>query len=77
MPGNIELALGVCHPPDAVSQMSQFTNFTPPISNVIPPRTMNHPGVAVENRIIDVLHVLSKDLYPSIAVAARNFDVPT
>ncbi len=38
---------------------------------------MNHPGAAVENRINDALHALSEDLYPSIAAAARNFDVPT
>ncbi len=77
VPGNTKLALGVCHPPDAVSQMSRFTNFTPPINNVIPPRTMNHTGAAVDNRINDALHALSEDLYPSITAAARDFDVPT
>ncbi len=38
---------------------------------------MNYPGAAVENRINDALHALSKDLYPSIAEAAQDFDVPT
>ena len=76
MPENTKLALGVCHPPDAVIQISRFTNFTPTISNVILPRTMNHLGTTVENRINDALHALSEDLYPSIAAAARDFNVP-
>ena len=77
MPGNTKLALGVCHPPDALSQMSQISDFTPPISSVIPPRTMDQSSAAIENRINDALHALSEDLYPYIAAAARDFDVST
>lgn len=69
--------LSATHLTDALSQISRFINFSPPISNVIPPRTMNQQGAAVENRINDALHALSEDLYSSIAAAARDFDIPT
>ncbi len=38
---------------------------------------MNQSGAAVENQINDALHALSKDLYPSIRVAALDFDIST
>ncbi len=77
MPGNTKLALDVCHLTDALSQMSQISNFTPPISNIIPLLIINQSGAVVENRINDVLHALSEDLYPSIRATALDFDVPT
>ncbi len=62
VPENTKLALDVCYPPNMLSQMSQTSDFTPPISNIIPPCIMNQSGAVVENRINDALHTLSEDL---------------
>ena len=57
--------------------MSRFSEFTPSNSNVITLHTMDQLNADVENRINDAIDALSEDLYPTIAAAARNFDVPT
>ncbi len=69
--------LSVCYPSDTFSQISQISDFIPPISNIIPSCIMNQSSTVVENQINDALHKLSKDLYPFIRTMVLNFDVPT
>ena len=38
---------------------------------------MDQSNAAIENRINDAIDTLSEDLYPTIAAAARNLNVPT
>lgn len=75
MPRNTKLALGVCYPPNTLSQMLQISNFIPLISKIIPPYIINQSDAIVENQINNVLYALSQDFYLSIHTAVLDFDV--
>lgn len=57
--------------------MARFRKFTPSINNIIPPHTIDQSNAAIESRINDAIDALFEDLYPSIAAAAQDFNVPT